>query len=123
MRLGKPVLAFAFLAAIVLAVSSLKSSYRPNEEIGPILPLPVTPQTPLPCQTEIIGGSEPGGTLVVFGLLGLIAAVFLAVAVFVFPPSVVAACLTFGPVSLLGLVVLYVHFKAHSEKESGDPFS
>lgn len=58
-------------------------------------------------------GSEPGGTLVILGLMGVLAALATLVAAFIFPPGYVAAVLSFGIVSLLGLVVLYVHYRAH----------
>ena len=62
---------------------------------------------------EIEGGSEPGGTPVVLGLFGAAAAVGALIAAFVFPPAYVAAVLVFGLVSLLGLVALFVHYRAH----------
>ena len=60
------------------------------------------------------GESEPGGTLVVLGLFAILGLLGVLVAAFVFPPGYVAAVLVFGLVSLLGLVVLYVHFRAHA---------
>ena len=63
---------------------------------------------------ESAESSEPGGTLVVLGLFAVLAALGTLVAAFVFPPGYVAAVLVFGLVSLLGLAVLFVHFRART---------
>ena len=117
MRLSKGLLALAALTAVPLAAFGLARARKRHEPEPPPEPKPLEAKKPAsggrPNIAEDADGSEPGGTLVVLGMFGILAALATLVAAFVFPPGYVAAVLVFGLVSLLGLVVLYVHFRAH----------
>lgn len=115
MKLPKGLLAVAAIAAVPLAALGLSRAIHR-------VPIPETepPEEKKPASkerpnvaNENAEGSEPGGTLVVLGLFAILAAAATLVAAFAFPPGYVAAVLVFGLVSLLGLAVLYVHYRAH----------
>ena len=117
----KGVFALLALAAVPLAALGIvKAAHRealPPE--GPSAPAPASAKPDRPTLGEDREGeSEPGGTLVVLGLFAILGLVGVLVAAFAFPPGYVAAVLVFGLVSLLGLVVLYVHYRAHASKDT-----
>ena len=116
MRGRKGLFALAALVAVPLAALGLARIRHPETE-GASPAKEEAEAKPAPRRPNVVGenedGSEPGGTLVVLGLFGGIATIAILIAAFVFPPGYVAAVLTFGIVSLLGLVVLYVHYRAH----------
>ena len=117
MRRKNALLALAALVAVPLAALGVSRVVRHDDP--PATEPPPKKDEPRPTvDEEEEGRSEPGGTLVVLGLFGILAALGTLVAAFVFPPGYVAAVLVFGLVSLLGLVVLYVHFLAHARNDS-----
>jgi hypothetical protein len=109
-------LGLAMLATFTAISAKMKRGTMPVVVAAPteIVEKPV-PRVGHPPVVEAQFGSEPGGTLVMLSLIAFTFSLLVLILFFALPHGFMATLLVFGPVSLLGLAVLFVHFRAHAK--------
>lgn len=114
----------AALAGIaIVAVAQLIGKHPPRDDssalVVPSVAAPSPPDTAVMEEDERMDPSGVAPLILVLELLGVLAGV-IALA-FVIPPAYYAALVVFGPVSLLGLIVIIYHYRIRRAAKQNEP--